>query len=26
VTHKQLLETYTDRDIHNVTAYLVTVK
>ena len=24
--HKQLLQTYTDRDIHNVTAYLVTVK
>jgi cytochrome c oxidase cbb3-type subunit 3 len=24
--HRQLLETYTDRDIHNVTAYLVTVK
>jgi cytochrome c oxidase cbb3-type subunit 3 len=24
--HKQLLQIYTDRDIHNVTAYLVTVK
>jgi cytochrome c oxidase cbb3-type subunit 3 len=24
--HRQLLQTYTDRDIHNVTAYLVTVK
>ncbi len=24
--HKQLLQAYTDRDIHNVTAYLVTVK
>ena len=24
--HKQLLETYTDRDIHNVTAYLVTAE
>ena len=25
-THKQLLQTYTDHDIHNVTAYLVTLK
>ena len=25
-THKQLLLAYTDRDIHNVTAYLVTLK
>jgi cytochrome c oxidase cbb3-type subunit 3 len=24
--HKDLLKTYTDTDIHNVTAYLVTVK
>lgn len=24
--HRQLLQTYTDRDIHNVTAYLVTLK
>jgi len=24
--HKQLLQSYTDRDIHNVTAYLVTLK
>ena len=24
--HKQLLQTYTDRDIHDVTAYLVTIK
>ena len=24
--HKQLLPTYTDKDIHNVTAYLVTLK
>ena len=24
--HKQMLQTYTDRDIHNVTAYLVTLK
>jgi cytochrome c oxidase cbb3-type subunit III len=24
--HKQLLSSYTDRDIHNVTAYLVTLK
>jgi cytochrome c oxidase cbb3-type subunit 3 len=24
--HKQLLQTYTDADIHNVTAYLVTLK
>ena len=24
--HKQLLATYTDKDIHNVTAYLVTLK
>ena len=24
--HRQLLQTYTDRDIHNVTAYLVSVK
>ena len=24
--HKQLLQTYTDRDIHDVTAYLVTLK
>ena len=25
-THRALLRTYTDRDIHNVTAYLVTLK
>jgi cytochrome c oxidase cbb3-type subunit III len=25
-THKRLLLTYTDRDLHNVTAYLVTLK
>ena len=25
-THKELLRVYTDRDIHNVTAYLVTIK
>ena len=24
--HQQLLPTYTDKDIHNVTAYLVTLK
>ena len=24
--HRKLLEAYTDRDIHNVTAYLVTLK
>ena len=24
--HRRLLATYTDRDIHNVTAYLVTLK
>ena len=24
--HRQLLPTYTDKDIHNVTAYLVTLK
>jgi cytochrome c oxidase cbb3-type subunit 3 len=24
--HKQLLATYTDNDIHNLTAYLVTFK
>ena len=24
--HKDLLRTYTDKDIHNVTAYLVTLK
>jgi len=24
--HKQLLPTYTDTDIHNVTAYLATIK
>ena len=24
--HKDLLKTYADKDIHNVTAYLVTVK
>lgn len=26
VAHKQLLQTYSDRDIHNVTAFLVTLK
>ena len=25
-THKDLLRTYSDADIHNVTAYLVTLK
>ena len=25
-THKELLRTYSDSDIHNVTAYLVTLK
>lgn len=25
-THKRMLQTYADRDIHNVTAYLVTLK
>jgi len=24
--HKEMLQTYTDSDIHNVTAYLVTLK
>ena len=24
--HKRLIPTYTDKDIHNVTAYLVTLK
>jgi len=24
--HRRMLATYTDRDIHNVTAYLVTLK
>ena len=24
--HRKLLETYTDRDMHNVTAFLVTLK
>jgi cytochrome c oxidase cbb3-type subunit 3 len=24
--HRKLLESYTDRDMHNVTAYLVTLK
>ena len=24
--HKAMLQTYTDRDMHNVTAYLVTLK
>ena len=24
--HKKLLSTYTDKDIHNLTAYLVTLK
>ena len=26
VAHKQMLQTHTDRDIHNLTAYLVTLK
>jgi hypothetical protein len=26
VAHRQLLDKYTDRDMHNLTAYLVTLK